>query len=91
MITDALVGWWASFVGWAGALVTLPAPPAFLGQIGGFASTAGSYVGSTGAWMPWTLLGTVIGVWAACLLAGLIIKGVRIVLSFLSAGGGSAA
>ena len=91
MITTYIVGWWGSFVGWLGGTVHLPAVPSFLGDLAGYVATAGSYVASTGAWIPWSLMVTVIGVWAACLGAGLAVKVVRIIASFLTAGGGSAA
>ena len=91
MVTDAVVGWAASFVAWIGGLVSLPAVPTFLSSLGGYVGTASSYVTGTGVWMPWSLLVTVIGAWAVCLLAALVVKVVRIIASFLTLGGGSAA
>lgn len=91
MITDAVVGWAAAFVSWLGGLIVLPTVPTFFGDLAGYVTTAASYVYGTGAWMPWTVMVTVIGVWATCLVVALTVKVVRIVASFLTLGGGSAA
>lgn len=91
MVTDAVVGWFSTFLAWIGSQVTLPTVPAFFGDLAGYVATAAGYVAGTGAWMPWSVMVTVIGVWAACLLVALGVKVVRIVASFLTAGGGSAA
>ena len=91
MITGAIAGWFGAFVGWLGGLVSLPTPPAFFGTLQGYAVTAGGYVANTGVWMPWTVIATVLGAWVTALAAALIVKIVRIVASFLTAGGGSAA
>lgn len=91
MITEAVLDWFATFVAWVGGLLTLPSPPAFFATLQGYVTTAGSYVASTGAWLPWSVMGTVLTAFAACLLAALAIKVVRIAASFLTAGGGSAA
>ncbi|MDQ1628086.1 MAG: hypothetical protein QOI54_1830 [Actinomycetota bacterium] len=91
MITDTIVGWFAAFIGWLGGLVSVPGPPSFLVELPGWVTTASSYVAGTSVWMPWSLMVTVIGVYAVCLTSGLAIKLVRIVASFLTAGGGSAA
>lgn len=91
MITDFVVSWFGRFVGWLGGLVSLPDPPAFLGTLAGYVQQAAGYVASTGAWMPWGLLLAVIAAYAACLTAGVVVKLARIVASFLTAGGGSAA
>lgn len=91
MITDYLLSWFGSAVRWLGGLMSLPAVPSFLGDLAGYVATATSYVAATGSWIPWPLMVTVLGVWGVALLAGLAVKLVRIVASFLSLGGGSAA
>lgn len=91
MVTQLVLDWWASAIAFIGGLISLPPVPSFLADLPGYVSTAASYVASTGVWIPWALMGTVIGVWAVCLAAGLAVKVVRIVASFLTLGGGSAA
>jgi hypothetical protein len=91
VITGLVVHWWASFVVFIGGLVTVPAPPAFLGQLAGWVTTARSYVASTDVWLPWPLAVAVLAAYAGSLLAGLAVKLVRIIASFLTLGGGSAA
>jgi len=66
-------------------------PPAFLSDAGGFLSTAGEWVGDTSAWIPWPFVGAVLLAWVVAIGAMVAIKGVRIVASFLTLGGGSAA
>jgi hypothetical protein len=91
VITEYLIGMWGSFIGWVGGLIQLPQPPDFFNQLAGWAAQATTYVANTGVWVPWALVSGIIAVWAASLLAALTIKVVRIVLSFFTAGGGSAA
>lgn len=91
MVTKLVMDAWAASVAWLGGLFTLPAVPSFFGDVAGYVASAASYVASTSVWMPWTLLATVIGAWAVCMALALGVKVVRIVASFLTAGGGSAA
>lgn len=91
MITGAIVSWFGAFIGWLGSLLSLPTPPAFLGDLAGYVATAAGYVASTSVWMPWSVMVAVLAAWAVCLAAGFAVKLVRIVASFLTAGGGSAA
>lgn len=91
MVSKGLLDFWASAVAWIGGLIHLPAVPSFFSDVPGYIATASTYVASTDVWIPWTLLSTVIGAWAVCMGVALTIKLVRIVASFLSAGGGSAA
>jgi hypothetical protein len=91
MVTDAILGWLASFVGWIGSNLGLPDPPAFLTDLPGYVATASQYVAGTGAWFPWALVITIVGIWATVLLVSLSVKVFRIIASFLTLGGGSAA
>jgi hypothetical protein len=91
MATDAVLGWVASFVGWIGGLIQLPDPPNWIAGAPAAASAVAGYVADTGSWIPWTLMQAVILTWVTVLAAGLAIKVVRIVASFLTLGGGSAA
>ena len=91
MVTQGILAAYAWFVSFLGGLISFPAVPAFVGDAAGYASTVGGYVSSTGAWIPWPILGAVLSAYAACLAAALIVKTVRIVASFVTLGGGSAA
>lgn len=91
MIVGKLLEWLGDAVAWLGSLFTLPDPPAFFADLAGWAATVGGFMGATSVWIPWTLLVAVIGVWAACLLVAVGLKLGRIVASFVTLGGGSAA
>lgn len=91
MITEKILG----LGGWIvaqilGALPSIPVPgwarssDGLLGQVFGLA-------GSLGAWVPLGVLGTVLAGLLTIHLAGFGLKLARIVASFLTAGGGSAA
>lgn len=91
MITEWVIGVLVGAV--HGLLGTLPVmtPPAWLTGAAGNASTVMGTVNGMGTWMPWPILLTVS---AACLttwLVGFGIKVVRIIASFVTLGGGSAA
>lgn len=91
MVTQGIVAAYAWFVAFLGSLVNFPPVPAFVADAGGYATTVGGYVVSTGAWIPWPILASVLAAYGVCLAAGLVVKTVRIVASFVTLGGGSAA
>jgi len=65
--------------------------PSWMGDVAGFVGTVFAFAGSMGAWFPGalvlTVLSAVLSVWAV----SFGIKVARIVASFFTAGGGSAA
>lgn len=65
--------------------------PAWLSTAGGWIATVGTYVEGTGVWIPWAVIAGVIAAWVVAMATMVTIKGVRIVASFLTLGGGSAA
>lgn len=91
MVTDAIINIFSNFLSFLVGLISVPAAPEFLGDIGGYLDTASSYVSGTGYWIPWAILSAVFAAWAIALVAMVTIKGIRIVASFLTLGGGSAA
>lgn len=91
MITEQVLSWFGSFIQFLGSVVQFPTVPSFFGSVPGWIVSASSYVAGTGVWIPWTLLGVVIAAWMVSLGAALAVKLVRIVASFFTAGGGSAA
>lgn len=91
MITDALIQLLGTVV--HGLLSVLPhvSAPGWLSASDGAVSTVFQYADSMGVWFPTGLAVTVLGALLATWGVGFAIKGVRIVLSFLTLGGGSAA
>lgn len=69
---------------------TTPAP-SWLADGDGLLQTIWSYGSGLGAWVPWTTVAQVFAAVISCLVAALSIRLVRIVASFLTGGGGSAA
>jgi len=88
MVTDAIVGAITGFLVWVLSLITVPEPPDFLDDAGGYIATVGGFVANTSMWIPWALIAGVIGAWVVAMGAMIAIKGVRIVASFLTLGGG---
>lgn len=91
MVTEALIG----LVGWVveqilGVLPTIPVP-SWASSSSGALATVFQAAGAIGGWVPLGLLGTVLGALLAIHLAAFGIKIARIIASFLTAGGGSAA
>jgi hypothetical protein len=90
VITDAIINF---FMGLVAALLSfLPTntPPAWLTTIGGAVGTVYGYAGQMGVWFPVTLVRNVALAVLASILAGFVIKAVRIIASFVTVGGGSA-
>lgn len=65
--------------------------PSFLADIASGITTIGSFTASTSAWIPWGAMAIGIPVLVACSTAALAIKGVRMLLSLTTGGGGSSA
>jgi hypothetical protein len=65
--------------------------PSFLTSLSsGLASIAG-YTASTSAWIPWQAVAIAVPILVAAASAALLVKGVRMVLSLFTGGGGSSA
>jgi hypothetical protein len=69
----------------------IPAPPAWLTQGSDFIHTVMGYVGALDSWVPMSIALPITLFVVVALVAGLVIKVARIVASFLTLGGGSAA
>lgn len=91
MVTDALLDLLRSIV--SALLGTLPlvTVPSWLASGSAAASDIAAMGSGLGVWIPAGLIMTVTGALLAAWLAGFAVKGVRIVASFLTLGGGSAA
>lgn len=90
MITEAIFNFFFGIVHALLSLLPTFTVPDWVTSANGAMSTIFGYAGLMGAWFPVTLVRNVVlavlGVW----LIGFTIKIVRIVLSFLTVGGGSA-
>lgn len=91
MITEAIMNVFFSFTELLVSLVPSSDPPSWLSDGSGALAEIWGYGHGLGAWLPWSLIGVVFPVVIACIGLGLLIKLTRIVLSFLTLGGGSAA
>ena len=91
MVTDAILNLFSTIIGsLLGALPTITVP-GWLSSASGFASTIAGYGSGLGVWIPAGLIMTVAGALLLAWLAGFGVKLARIVASFLTLGGGSAA
>jgi hypothetical protein len=90
VITDLIFAFFADVVGIVLGLLPVISPPSWLGADGAIATVL-TYAGSMGAWFPAALTLSVISGVFVLWGIGFTIKVVRIVASFLTMGGGSAA
>ena len=91
MITEKILGIGSWIVGQLlGMLPPIPVP-SWASSSDGLVAKVFGLAGSLGAWVPLGLLATVLGALLTIHVAGFGIKLARIVASFLTAGGGSAA
>lgn len=91
MVTKWILDWFAAGIAWLGGLLDVPGPPAFITSIPGYIADASQYLAGTGPWIPWAVIVTVLAAYAVCVVAGVALKVARIVASFMTLGGGSAA
>lgn len=91
MITDALLNLLSWIVN--GVLDAIPevGVPGWLLSLSGMLGSLFDMGASLGAWIPWTLVGAVAGTVVATWAIAFGVKLTRIVASFLTLGGGSAA
>lgn len=89
MIFDAVVDAVAAFLGFVATLLDFPDVPAVVTDVPGYVATVGGWLTSTGAWVPWPIVATMVSLVSACMVAGLLVRLVRIVASFMTAGGES--
>lgn len=91
MVTEFLLNVLSTVITAVLGLLHFPdVPDAMTAHTGVFATVA-SWLHNTGSWIPWTFIQALIVVWVATFLVGGAFKMARIILSFLTAGGGSAA
>jgi hypothetical protein len=91
MITEAILGLFIGLFSLVLSLLPTRPAPGWLDDGAGYLSSIWTAGAGLGAWIPWTLVGTVFSAILACVVIGFTIKIVRIVASFFTAGGGSAA
>jgi hypothetical protein len=86
-LLDFLTGLLGVVIGW---LPTSP-PPGWVGNTAGMVASLMDYGSGLGAWINWPLMGIVAATIGGVMLLSFGIKVTRIVASFLTLGGGSAA
>lgn len=91
MIFEAVVGFFVALVDFFLGLLPSSTPPEWFLTAGDAVSDVLAHAAGLGAWLPLPLAVTVFGALLASVLVGFGIKVVRIVASFFTAGGGSAA
>jgi hypothetical protein len=84
---DALFG----FVSFVTNALPSGGPPAWLGDVDGYFAQIWTAGAGLGAWVPWTLVGTIFAAVITSMFAGFTIKVIRVIASFFTGGGGSAA
>lgn len=91
MIAEGLVNMFTGFVKFVLGAFPTSGAPAWLENTSAQLQTVWTYGSGLGAWVPWSFVGTVLGAVLTCTVIGFGIKVARIVASFFTAGGGSAA
>lgn len=91
MITQWLIDMVTSFVQGLLDLVPLPPIPDWLSSGAGAVGSVAAQMGALSNWIPVTVGVAIIGTILAIIVAAAAVKVVRIIASFLTAGGGSAA
>lgn len=91
MITAKLLDFLGALVSFVTGLLPTMSTPGWLDTASGHLATVLGYGAALGAWIPWQVAGIVFGSLMVALGVSFGIKVVRIVASFLTLGGGSAA
>lgn len=91
MIFEAIIDVFVGFVKFVIGLFPTSNPPGWFSSTSESLSTVWSYGAGLGAWIPWGIVGSVVTAVLSCVVIGLTIKLARIVASFFTMGGGSAA
>lgn len=90
MIAEGLIVVGVGFVNFFLGLLPKTSAPAWLDNGTGYLATVWGYASGLGAWIPWSLVGTVLTAVLLCVVLGFGIKVARIVASYFTLGGGSA-
>ena len=90
MITAAVLDILTLIIG--GLLDALPVttPPAWISTGVSYMPQVFTFAASMGVWFPWSLLGIVLAAVVTTWVGGFVVKVVRIVISHVTGGGGSA-
>lgn len=91
MVTDAILRALANFLSWVVGLFPTITLPEWVAIVTGFISGIVTQALQLGNWIPWPMVGLAfVFIWGAFIVA-LAVRIARIVASFFTAGGGSAA
>lgn len=91
MVTDAVIGMLTNLVNWLLSFLPVITLPSWADSTVAAIGTVFGYAGSLGAWVSMPLVGVVLSFVLAAWGVAVVIKFVRIVASFATLGGGSAA
>jgi hypothetical protein len=91
VIVEGLIKMFTGFVRFVLDMFPHDAPPGWLASASEALTTVWGYAAGLGAWIPWSFVGTVTAAVVASVALGFTLKLIRIVASFFTAGGGSAA
>lgn len=91
MVIEWIYGLLSSLLGgFLGLFPDLPSLTSLAGKVSGGMSTVASYASAFSSWVPFGQVGAGISTIMAAVLAAFIIKAIRIILSLVTVGGGSA-
>lgn len=91
MIVEGFLTVLAEVIGFIGGLFPAIDAPAFLGSITSGVNTVVGHMAPLGVWLPFGAAGTAVQFVIAAAGVALVVKLIRVVASFFTAGGGSAA
>lgn len=91
MVVNWFVDVLTSLFSWALTLLPSWSAPGFLDSMNSALASIATATASTSVWIPWSTIAVVVPVLMAACLAALAAKGVRVVLSLFTGGGGGAA
>ncbi len=91
MITEGIIRLFVGLVRGVIALLPDGSAPGWLDNGSGALAQVWAVGAGMGAWIPWATVSQVFAAVMASVVIGFTIKGIRIVASFFTAGGGSAA
>lgn len=91
MITDLIISAFMAVVSFLLNLLPDIQMPGWIADISGYAASVFAFADSIGVWIPWGVVMTVVASVFACAGVGFTIKVVRMVISHVTGGGGSAA
>jgi len=91
VIFEAIVTAVCGFLSFIGSAMPTIELPAWVSDLAGLVSQISGWAAPLGNWLPFGAMGTALQFVLVCLVIAFLVKLVRIIASFMTAGGGSAA